>query len=171
MSKGLASHHHSRAWTENTALTEKRTVMQQSEQPCDRVKPRTNLPSTACSSKLASQEIVLLPTNALPQKHRGVRGPPTPIVTMMVMFLALRSDCPPLRSQKEGGAIPLRWHQTCQSGTRRTERTNKPSTGVESPTQLRTSKCARFFSKERAKHNPQNRVCRSRARLHLCYSG
>ena len=95
-----------RAWIKNTALNEKRTVMQQSEQPCDRVKPRTNLPSTACSSKCpASREIVPLTTNALPQKHRrGVRGPPTPIVTMMVMFFALRSDCPPLRSQK--GADP-----------------------------------------------------------------
>ena len=30
----------------------------------------------------------------------GMRGPPTPIVMMMVMFFALRSDCLPHRSQK-----------------------------------------------------------------------
>ena len=83
--------------------------MQQSAQPCDRVKPRTNFPSTACSSKcLASQEIVPLTTNVLPQKHyRGVRGPPTPLVTMMVMFFPLRSDCPLLRSQKGADRT---WH-------------------------------------------------------------
>ena len=53
---------------------EKRTVNQQSVQPCDRVQPCTNLPSTACSSKcLASQEIVPLTTNVHPQKnHCGV---------------------------------------------------------------------------------------------------
>ena len=45
--------------------------------------------------------------------------------------------------------IPLRWHQTFQSETRRTERTNKPRTGVSSPTLLRTSKCARCFKNER----------------------
>ena len=44
--------------------------------------------------------------------------------------------------------IPLRLHQTCQSGTRRTERTNKPSTVVESPTQLRTAWRARCFKND-----------------------
>ena len=42
--------------------------------------------------------------------------------------------------------IPLRWHQTCQSGTRRTERTTKQCTEVSSSTLLRTVKCARFPS-------------------------
>ena len=113
-----------RAWTKNTALNEKRTVMQQSEQPCDRVKARTNLPSTACSSKcLASQEIVPLTTNVHPQKHhRGVRGPPTPIVTVLVMFFCSGRIAHPFGHRRE--PIPLRWHQTFQSGTKRTERTN-----------------------------------------------
>ena len=49
------------------------------------------------------------------------------------------------------GPTQLRWHQTCQGGTRRTERTNKPSTEVESPTQWRTARCARFFKNEHDK--------------------
>ena len=51
------------------------------------------------------------------------------------------------------GPIPFRWHQTCQSGTRRTERTNKPRTGVSSATLLRTSKCARFFHNKERERN------------------
>ena len=38
---------------------------------------------------------------------------------------------------------------SCQSGTRRTERTNKPRTGVASPIDLRTAWCARCFKNER----------------------
>ena len=60
---------------------------------------------------------------------------------------ALRSDCPPFGHRR--GPIPLRWHQTCHSGTKRTERTTKESTGVSSPTLLCTVKCVRFLERER----------------------
>ena len=116
---------------------EKRTVNQQSVQPCDRVQPCTNLPSTACSSKcLASQEIVPLTTNVHPQKnHCGVwtsdsdrdgDGDDNGDVFCSAVGL------PTLSVTEGGGPIPLRWLQTCQSGTRRTERTNKPRTGAAS---------------------------------------
>ena len=133
-----------RAWTKNTALNEKRMVMQQ------RVKPRTNLPPTACSSKcLASQEIVPLTTNALPQKTSlwcawsSDSDRDGEVTDDGDVFGAAVGIAHPFGHRR--GPIPLRWHQTCQSGTRRTERTNKPSTGVESPSQLRTAWCARCF--------------------------
>ena len=80
-----------------------------------------------------------------------MRGPPTPIVMVMVMmmvmfFLLCGQIAHPFGHRR--GPIPLRWHQTCQSGTKRTERTNKPSTVVSSPTLLRTSKCARLVSQK-----------------------
>ena len=59
---------------------------------------------------------------------------------VMVLFFCRRSDCPLLRSQKE--ADPTRMTSTFQSGTRRTERTNKPSAGVAD---LRTEICVRFL--------------------------
>ena len=76
--------------------------------------------------------------------------------------LPLRSDCPPLWS-KEGADPTL--GSICSGGTRRTERTNKPSTGEASPTHLRTM-CARFFktaNRARAKHKPLNRRPTKRA--------
>ena len=78
----------------------------------------------------------------------GMREPPTPIVMamemMMVMFFLLCGRIAHPIAHRSG-PIPLRWHQTCQSGTRRTERANKPMTAEASPIDLRTSKCARFF--------------------------
>ena len=69
-------------------------------------------------------------------------------VIVMVMFLLCGRIAPTLRTQK--GADPDRV-KTCQSGTRRAERTNKPRTGVASPIDLRTVKCARFFKKRASK--------------------
>ena len=53
--------------------------MRQSEQLCERVLPRTNVPSTVQLSKgPASQDIVPPTKNMLPKKHyRGVHGPPS----------------------------------------------------------------------------------------------
>ena len=149
-----------RARTKNTALNEQRTVMQQSEQPCDRVKPRTNLPFTACSSKcLASQEIVPLTTNALcawtsdsdrdddGDVFGSAVGLPTPVT--------------------EGGRSHSDGIKTCQSGTRRTERTNKPRTVVASPTQLRTPWCARCFKNEREQNTIHKTEFADQERLHL----
>ena len=55
---------------------------------------------------------------------------------------------------------------TCQSGSKRTERTNKPSADVASRTDLRTAMCARFFktaNRARAKHKPLNKRPTKRA--------
>ena len=53
------------------------------------------------------------------------------------------------------GPIPLRWDQTCQGGTRRTERTTKQCTGVSSPTHMRTVN-AHDFSQKNGRERSKN---------------
>ena len=81
----------------------------------------------------------------------GMRGPPTPIVMvmemMMVMFFALRSDCPPLRSQK--GADPTQKASNMPEWNQAHRAHQQTKHGVESPTQLRTAWCTRCFKNER----------------------
>ena len=79
-------------------------------------------------------------------------------VVVMVMFLLCGRIAHPFGHRRK--PIPLRWHQTCQSETKRAERTNKPRTGVASPTHLRTATCARFFKQNEREHNTNKKKTR-----------
>ena len=80
----------------------------------------------------------------------GMRGPPTPIVMvmviMMVMFFALRSDCPPLRSQK--GADPTQMASNMPEWNQAHRAHQQTEDGSIIANSLCTSKCALFFSQK-----------------------
>ena len=90
----------------------------------------------------------------------GVRGPPTSIATVIVVFLLCGRMVHSFGHTM--GLHPTQMESTCQSGSMRTERTTTATTEVAFPTHLRTVKCARYFSKmtttTTTKHKPQNRA-------------
>ena len=87
--------------------------MRQSEQLCERVLPRTNVPSTVQLSKgPASQDIVPLTKNMLPKKHhRGVHGPPSDFNSDGDGDVFPSAVGLPHSFDHRRGPIPFRWHQ------------------------------------------------------------
>ena len=77
------------------------------ENTCATMAPNMNVQSNACAKVLWSRFSWVL--KMVVNLAVGMRGPPTPIVTVMVMFLLCGQIAHPCGQRR--GPIPLRWHQ------------------------------------------------------------